>query len=148
MQSTRRFISSEPTITSFFRLKQFAVVGASSDPTKFGNKVLKCYVNHGYKAIPVNKKETSIENIPAFDSLTSLAAQLKADVAQTGVSIVTPPAITQAVIEEGLQLGFLSYFLQPGTYDNSIANFLETVKKDKKANIIKSCVLIQLGCHK
>ena len=45
----------------FLASKAFGVVGASKSRDKYGNKVLRCYLQHGREAIPVNPRETSVE---------------------------------------------------------------------------------------
>lgn len=47
----------------FFSLPWKVVVGASSDRSKFGNKVLRCYQSHGHNVVPINKRQSVIEGI-------------------------------------------------------------------------------------
>jgi predicted CoA-binding protein len=134
-------------IPQYFSQQQFAVVGASTDRTKFGNKVLRCYVAHDKNAIPINKKEKEVEGLASFDSLTALAQANPSSVANTGVSIITPPAVTRAVMEEGISKGYRWFFLQPGTADASVREYYESAHKaDPSVKVIESCVLVQLGC--
>jgi predicted CoA-binding protein len=136
-------------IAKFFtEHKQFAVVGASSDRNKFGNKVLLCYLNRTKTAIPINPKEKEIEHLSVVDSLSTLAKQKPSAVPETGVSIITPPAVTRAVLEEGISKGYRSFFLQPGTTDESVKTFLkDAMEKDTSIKVIHDCVLVQLGCE-
>ena len=48
-------------IDAFLCSSAFGVVGASTDRSKYGNKVLRCYLQNGKKAIPVNPKEAQVE---------------------------------------------------------------------------------------
>ena len=134
----------DPSVVKFFSLDQFVVVGASTDITKFGNKVLRCYQVHDYTVIPINKKESTIEGLACKASLKEVPNAEK-----TGVSIVTPPAVTKQVIEEGISLGFRHFFFQPGTVDVNVRQTIEQAKEKYKKDIqfIESCVLIELGCH-
>jgi predicted CoA-binding protein len=135
-------------ISNFFNLEQFAVVGASKDRSKFGNKVLRCYGLHQKTAIPINKKETEVEGIAAVKSLTVLAEQNPDSVDKTGVSIITPPAVTRLVLEEGISKGYRWFFLQPGTVDATVRNYMTEAKRnDPSINVIEDCVLVQLGCE-
>lgn len=86
----------------FFKRSTFAVVGASKDPTKFGNRVLKCYIAHQKPVIAIHPKEEIIEGLHCAKSLSKLPEDIRSDL---GVSIVTPPAITRQVLEEGFNLG-------------------------------------------
>ena len=89
-------------VVDFFKRSTFAVVGASKDPSKFGNKVLKSYIAHEKPVIPVHRTEKSIEGLFCAPSLSDISPDILRDV---GVSIVTPPPVTREVLEEGLDLG-------------------------------------------
>lgn len=73
--------------------KSIAVIGASADRGKFGNKAVRAYAKNGWKVFPVNPKEKSIEGLPCFPSVEGI--QEKIDV----VSIYVPPAIGLALLE-------------------------------------------------
>jgi predicted CoA-binding protein len=141
---------------SFFQLPYFAVVGASTDRSKFGNKVLRSYKENNFQAVPINPKQTVVEGIPAVGSLAELCALIQTGDAKTkraestsavGVSIITPPAVTRQIMQEGVEHGYVNFFLQPGTYDGAVDSYIKELKasKDKKFNIIKGCVLVELG---
>ncbi|KAG0210335.1 hypothetical protein BGX28_009387 [Mortierella sp. GBA30] len=89
--------------------QKFAVVGASSNRTKFGNKVLRWYLDHGYTAIPVNPKEESIESVSCARNLSSLPGTPS----EYHVSIITPPSVTKSVLEEAHKNGIRRVWLQP-----------------------------------
>lgn len=138
---------------AFFKLQLFAVVGASNERSKFGNKVLRAFQGKSLHVIPISKKQDSIEGIACMDSLASLARKVTDDVdfqqavgvtstSDIGVSIVTPPGATRSVLEEGLKLGYKHFFLQPGTYDEIVEEFMAQAKKTNyELNFIQSCVL-------
>jgi predicted CoA-binding protein len=135
---------------NFFDLQVFAVVGASNDRNKFGNKVLRSYLQNALNAVPINTRQTLIEGRKCVESLTALLCKtdlnLGFDPSQIGVSIITPPGVTKLIIEEGVSLGIKNYFLQPGTYDWETNVFIENIKlKNSDVNIHKGCVLIDLG---
>eukprot|EP01031_Cornospumella_fuschlensis_P038998 gene38998-47440_t len=132
------------SIKDYFSLPQFAVVGASVDREKFGNKVLRAYKEKGYKATPINTRVDVIEDLPTAASLTAFAGKLNGDVGQVGVSIITPPAVTKSIMEEGLSLGYKYYFLQPGTADGAVQELIDVWHREKKAHVIQDCVLVQL----
>ena len=92
----------------FLSQKRFAVVGASTDRTKYGNKVLRCYLQHGRDAVPVNPKDAEVEGRAAYKSLTDIPQRPDA------VSIITPPKVTEAVVEEAGRLGIRHLWMQPG----------------------------------
>ena len=135
--------------TFFASHKLFAVVGASADRAKFGNKVLRCYQKRGFPVVPVNQRAPSIEGLGTAASLTALSTSLPEELQHggmqhVGVSIITPPAVTSSVLREGYALGCRSFFLQPGTYNTEVESTLEELAD---ATFIKSCVLVDLDCH-
>ena len=46
-----------------------ALVGASNDPTKYGNKILVALVKKGYNVAPVNTKEDTIAGIKSYKKI-------------------------------------------------------------------------------
>ncbi|KAG0363818.1 CoA-binding protein [Gamsiella multidivaricata] len=90
--------------------QKFAVVGASTNRSKFGNKVLRWYIDHGYTAVPVNPRETAIESLSCVPNLSSLPG----NPSDYHLSIITPPAATKSVLEEAHKNGIQRVWLQPG----------------------------------
>ena len=95
-------------VQDFLAQKTFAVVGASPDRSKYGNKVLRCYMQHGRAVTPVHPKEPIVEGLAAFTSLGGIAEKPGA------VSVITPPAVTEKVVEECAKLGIKHVWMQPG----------------------------------
>lgn len=96
-------------IQDFLAAGPWAVVGASTDRTKYGNKVLRCYQQAGKAPVyPVHPKEREIEGLAAYPSLTAIPERPRA------VSIITPPKVTEAVVEECATLGIRHLWMQPG----------------------------------
>jgi predicted CoA-binding protein len=100
--------SSSDDVTAFLSGQRFAVVGASRDRSKFGNRVLRCLLEHGREAIPVHPREGAVEGQACVASLSQLPPGVH------GVSIVTPPEVTRRVVDEALALGLRRLWLQPG----------------------------------
>lgn len=98
----------DDAIERFLAGDGFAVVGASTDRGKFGNRVLRCYLRHGRRAHPVHPSEREIEGLPVAPDLTSLAEPVH------GVSVITPPHVTEGIIDEAIALGLQHIWMQPG----------------------------------
>ena len=126
-------------INTFLAADAFGVVGASTDRNKFGNKVLRCYLTHGRNAVPVNPREATIEDIPCVATV----ADLPADV--TSISVITPPAITEKVVDAAIAKGIRNIWLQPGAESPLAVKRCE----QEGVNIIAdgSCILVVLGFH-
>ncbi len=102
-------------IRAFLAAGPWAVVGASSERAKYGNKVLRCYLQNGKTPVyPVNPRATEVEGLAAFPGLAALPEPARA------VSIITPPAITLGVVEEAARLGIAHLWLQPGAEDRRV----------------------------
>ncbi|ATZ57942.1 hypothetical protein BCIN_15g04450 [Botrytis cinerea B05.10] len=117
-----RKMASEAAARTFFSSPYFAVVGASSDPAKFGHKIFAWYTAYGLPATPINPSSPSIK-VGSTDYSTLPSISALPHPTETGVSIITPPKITKKVLEEAKALGIKSVWLQPGTYDDEILGF-------------------------
>jgi len=95
-------------IEQFLSGKVFAVAGASTDRSKYGNKVLRCYQQAGRKVFAVHPREKAIEGAPGFATLAELPERID------GLSIVTPPAVTEKLVEEAAAAGVRRLWMQPG----------------------------------
>ena len=49
-----------------------AIVGASSDPSKFGHKAVKAYLQQGYDVYPINPKGGEIAGCTVYTSLADI----------------------------------------------------------------------------
>ncbi len=124
-------------IDQFLSASAFGVIGASSKSYKYGNKVLRCYMQNGRKAIPVNPVEKTIEGIACAANVSELPPEVKS------ISVITPPQVTDKVVDAAIAQGIENIWMQPG------AESPAAVAKAEKAglNVIAdgSCILVILG---
>ncbi|KAI9824072.1 MAG: hypothetical protein M1832_002140 [Thelocarpon impressellum] len=108
----------DAAVKKFFSSSHFAVVGASSDPSKYGHKVFVWYLTHSLPVTPVNPRAASITlpSSSAFYATVPSVAALPFRT-ETALSIITPPAATRAVLEEAKRVGIKAVWLQPGSFD-------------------------------
>ncbi|KAI0900206.1 NAD(P)-binding protein [Annulohypoxylon nitens] len=115
-------MSTDSTVKTFFNSPQFAVVGASTNPAKFGHKVFTWYHAHSLPVTPINPASPSIETPfgvhPTVKSLSDLP-----DPEHTSLSVITPAPVTLNVLKEAKKLGVPAVWLQPGTWDESVIAF-------------------------
>ncbi|CCO32371.1 hypothetical protein RSOLAG1IB_10198 [Rhizoctonia solani AG-1 IB] len=121
----------------FFKSSQFAVVGASKDETKVGNKLLKWYLERELNVTPVHPKEDEIEKTKTIKKLGELKSPKT-----TSVSIVTPPKITLDVLKEGKELGIPAFWIQPGAEDNQVRAYVISEGLTDKVVLGGPCVLV------
>ena len=96
-------------IEAFLTGTPHAVVGTSRDREKYGNKVLRAYLQQQRPVYPVNPSAEVVEGLAAFPDLASLPQPVH------GLSIVTPPRVTEQVVTQAARLGIRHIWMQPGT---------------------------------
>ena len=126
-------------IDIFLDVKAYGVVGASANRDKYGNKVLRCYIQNGYRVIPVNPKEKEIEGIPCVASVMDLPDEVKS------ISVIKPPAITEKVVEMAARKWIKNIWMQPGAQSDRAVELC----RQNGINAIAdgSCILVVLRYH-
>ena len=97
----------------------FAVVGASRNPEKYGHKVFKDLLEAGYEVYPVNPKAGEILGHKAYGGLEELPK--RPDV----VVFVVPPAVTEHMAHQCVELGVRYVWMQPGAESEAAIRELE-----------------------
>jgi uncharacterized protein len=88
--------------------KVVAIIGASSDRRKFGNRAVRAFVNQGYAVVPINPNETEIEGLRVYKSVLDFAGPI--DMA----SFYVQPDIGERVMDEVARKGITEVWLNPG----------------------------------
>jgi predicted CoA-binding protein len=99
----------EELIKEFMAQKKFAVVGATDNPEKYGNRIFKNLTKRGYEVYPVNPNLKEIEGVKCYPTLSDVP--VKVDV----VDFVVPPNVTESILKECKKLGLDNIWLQPGS---------------------------------
>lgn len=125
------------SIDAFLGGGPFAVVGASRDRRKYGNKVLRCLLQHGLVVYPVNPHARSVEDQPSHPDLRSLPQRVHA------VSVITPPQVTERIVEDLPGCGAAWVWMQPGAESGRAV----TRAKHLGLGVISGgpCILVALG---
>jgi predicted CoA-binding protein len=112
-------------------------VGASANREKYGNMVLRVFMQDRRPVSPINPSAKEIEGLTTFATLAELAEK------PHGISIITPPPITESIIKQAIDLGINNVWLQPGA-ENERAIAIGT---DAGLNMIAGgpCILVVLG---
>ena len=124
-------------IDAFLEAGPYAVVGASKDRSKYGNKVLRCYLQHNLKAYPINPGASQIEGRRAFPDLAALPEPV------ARISVITPPAVTEQIVEEAGDAGVEFIWMQPGAESEAAVDQAERAG----IGVISGgpCLLVVLG---
>ena len=131
-------MSERERIERFLARGPWAVAGASTDRAKYGNKVLRCYLQAGRTPVyPLNPRSSEVEGLPAFRDLAAVPEPVRA------LSIITPPPITERVVAQALELGVAGVWMQPGAESAAAVRMCEEAGVD----VIHggTCLLVVLG---
>lgn len=132
-------MSTAEKIHAFLDGTPHAVVGASRDRSKYGNKVLRVFQQNGREVYPVNPQAKEVEGLACYPDLASLPKAVH------GISIITPPHVTETIIEQAIDLGIQHVWMQPG------AESERAVQRAENAgiNFIAGgpCILVILRYH-
>ena len=110
-----------------------ALVGASNDPTKYGNKILLDLVKKGYTVAPVNNKEKTIAGIKSYKNILDLKES------PSIINFVVPPSIGFQVTKELVENKFDNFWYQPGAESEKISYFLN---ENNKNFIDDKCIMV------
>lgn len=121
-------------IQEFLDMKNWAVVGATNKEDRFGYKIVKKMVEHGYEPNLVNPTVDEVAGIKVFDSLSDIPGEI--DV----INMVVGPKLAKAALKEGKELGIKNVLFQPGSYDDEVLQLADELGY----NHIEDCVYKQL----
>jgi uncharacterized protein len=91
-----------------------AVIGASKQHEKFGNKAVRSYVAHGHSVYPVNLRETNIEGLTTYRSILDVPVDLDATL------VYVPPEVTLRLLPAIAKKGPGALYLNPGSEDDAV----------------------------
>ena len=125
-------------VRAFLANSDFAVAGASSDRSKFGNRLLRCYQSHQFAVYGLNRTGGEVEGVSCFSDVADLPSSVRS------LSIVTPPAITESLIEACPQAGIERVWMQPGAQSTVAIERAEALGLEPIYG--GPCLLVELGC--
>lgn len=113
-----------------------AILGASSDRSKFGNKSVRAHQQQGFDVYPVNPKGGEIEGLTAYPSLADVPVEHL-----TRISVYLPPRIGLAVLEEVAAKGCDELWLNPGSDSDEVVQRA----RDLGLEPIVACSIVDVG---
>lgn len=116
-------------------MQTIAILGASADRAKFGNKAVRAFVQQGWTVYPVNPKEAAIEGLPAFKSLADVPVR------PHRVSVYLPPPVLLKVLPDIAAKGCDELWLNPGTESDEVLAEAERLG----LNVIQACSIVGIG---
>lgn len=94
--------------------KTVAILGASTERVKFGNKSVRAHLAAGWRVYPVNPKETEVEGEKAYPSLAEVPRPLDR------VSVYLPPPVTLKMLPALADSGAAEVYFNPGSADATV----------------------------
>jgi len=95
-------------------MKRVAIVGASRNRAKFGNKSVRAHAAAGWRVVPVNLRGGEIEGVPVARSLAEAGAPLDR------VSVYLPPGKSLALLPELAAAAPREVWFNPGAADERV----------------------------
>jgi predicted CoA-binding protein len=116
-------------------MKSVAIIGASKDRRKYGNKAVRAFLQQGYCVYPVNLTETEIEGLPAFRSIRDVPRRPEM------VSVYLHPDALLKVLPEIAAKGCDELWLNPGSESGEAIAEAERLG----LNVIQACSIVGVG---
>jgi predicted CoA-binding protein len=116
-------------------MKTVAIIGASADRKKFGNKAVRAFMQQGYTVYPVNPNESRIEGLSVYKSITEVPVRPHL------ISVYLPPPVLIKMLPEIAAQGCDELWLNPGTESAAVL----AVAKRLKLNVIQACSIVGIG---
>src|SRR5688572_24241887 len=95
-------------------MKTVAVIGASSNRSKFGNKAVRAFQQQGYTVYPVNPNEAEVEGLATFKSIEEVPVRPEK------VTVYVPPPVLVKLLPDIAAKGCDELWLNPGTESDEV----------------------------
>ena len=115
--------------------KTVAVVGASSDRDKFGNKALRAFRAEGHTVIPINPNEREVEGLKTYASVLDVPGSI--DMA----TVYVQPEVGQQLLAQFEEKKIPEIWINPGAESDELV----AEAKRRRLNIIQACSIVAIG---
>lgn len=116
-------------------MKTIAIIGASTDRKKYGNKAVRAFVQQGYTVYPVNPKEAVVEGLAAYPSIADVPVRPQR------ISVYLPPPVVLKTLPAIAAKGCDELWLNPGTESAEVLAEAERLG----LNVIQACSIVAVG---
>ena len=115
--------------------RSVAVIGASSNRRKFGNRAVRAFQRQGYTVFPINPNEPQVEGLKTFRSVLDVPGPI--DMA----TFYVPPEVGEKVIVEVAKKGIAEVWLNPGSESDELVALAQSLNIQP----IEACSIIAIG---
>jgi len=116
-------------------MKTVAIIGASNNRDKFGNKAVRAHLQQGYTVYPVNPNETQVEGLAVFKSIKDVPVRPER------ISVYVPPAVVLKLLPDIAARGCDELWLNPGTESDDVLAEAEKLG----LNVVQACSIVGIG---
>ncbi|HTD68623.1 MAG TPA: CoA-binding protein [Candidatus Limnocylindria bacterium] len=116
-------------------MKTVAVIGASSNREKWGNKAVRAFAQQGYKVYPVNPNEPEVEGFKTYPTIEDVPERPGI------ITVYIPPQRLVKILPDIAARGCDELFLNPGTESDEVLAECERLG----LNAIQACSIIAVG---
>lgn len=96
--------------------KVWAVSGVTDKEDRFGYKIWKTLIKHGYETYGVNPRYDEIEGEKIYKSIQEIPKQIEV------LDMVVGPKIAINTLDDAKEAGVEYIWFQPGTFDEEVIN--------------------------
>ena len=113
-----------------------AILGASTDRSKFGNKAVRAFLKQGFDVYPINPKATEIEGVRSYARLADIPVK-----SLDRISVYLPPQVGLPLLDDIAKAGAGEVWFNPGTTSDELLAKAESLG----INVIQACSIIGVG---
>ena len=112
-----------------------AIIGASQDRRKYGNKAVRAYHDNGYRVYPINPNEEEVEGLRTYPSIDAVPDEIDY------VSLYVPPAVGIKLLPAIAAKGPKELWLNPGSESDELIE----AAADLHLRTILACSIVAVG---
>src|SRR3989440_12203697 len=116
-------------------MKTVAILGASNDRNKFGNKAVRAFQQQGYTVYPVNPNETEVEGLKTFKSVSDLPVRPQM------VTVYVPPHVLSKLLPDIAAKGCDELWLNPAAESEEVLGEAERLG----LKVVQACSIMGVG---
>jgi len=116
-------------------MPSIAIVGASTDRRKYGNKAVRAFRQGGWTVFPVNPGAAEVEELPAFRSVAEIPGSVDR------VSMYVPPQVGLAMLPDIAAKRPGEFFLNPGSESPELVEAARALG----LNPLLACSIVNIG---
>ncbi len=116
-------------------MSSIAIIGASNDRRKFGNKAVRAYLQQGWTVLPVNPSAVTIEGLKAYPSVRDVPRPVDR------VSVYVPPQVGLMLLDDIAAVQPGEVFFNPGTESDELL----TRAQQLGLNVLLACSIVAIG---